>query len=150
VAQAINRWEPGTGLTLRDAMNQLFEESFVRPFSRTGNGNGSGQHWLPVDLWETEDSFVVKAFVPGVPSDKLEITTQLNTVTIRAEQTADQAENVRYYLHERPIGTWVRSFELPAAIDANNIEAKLENGVLFLTLPKAPEAKPHRVQIRTA
>jgi hypothetical protein len=45
MAQAINRWEPSTGVTLRDAMNQLFEESFVRPFSRQGNGNGNGQHY---------------------------------------------------------------------------------------------------------
>jgi len=148
MAQAINRWEPGTGLTLRDAMNQLFEESFVRPFSRTGNGNG--QQYLPVDIYETDESFVVKAFVPGVTADKLDITTQQNTVTIRAEQSVEAQENVRYYLRERPSGTWLRSFELPAPIDAQHIDARLEQGVLHLTVPKAPEAKPHRVSIKAA
>ncbi len=148
MAQAINRWEPGTGLALRDAMNQLFEESFVRPFFRAGNGHG--HQYLPVDVYETDESFVVKAFVPGVTADKLDITTQQNTVTIRAEQPAEGQENVRYYLRERPSGTWLRSFELPTAIDANHIDARLEQGVLTLTLPKAPEAKPHKVSIRSA
>jgi len=148
MAQAINRWEPGTGLTLRDAMNQLFEESFVRPFSRSGNGNGS--QYLPIDIYETDDSFVVKAFVPGVTVDHLDITTQQNTVTIRAEQPVETQENVRYYLRERPSGTWLRSFELPASIDSQHIDARLEQGVLILTVPKAPEAKPHRVSIKSA
>jgi HSP20 family protein len=150
MAQAINRWEPGTGVTLRDAMNQLFEESFVRPFSRNGNGNGNGQHYLPVDIYETDESFVVKAFVPGVTADKIDITTQQQTVTIRAEQPAESQDNVRYYLRERPSGTWLRSFELPTPIDAQHIDAKLEQGVLILTLPKVPEAKPHKVSIKTS
>jgi len=148
MAQAINRWEPATGLTLRDAMNQLFEESFVRPFSRGGHGNG--HQYLPLDIYETEESFVVKAFVPGVTADKIDITMQQNTVTIRAEQSAEEQENVRYYLRERSSGAWLRSFELPSAIDAQHIDARLEQGVLVLTLPKAPEAKPHKVSIKTA
>jgi len=148
MAQAINRWEPNTGLALRDAMNQLFEESFVRPFSRTGNGNG--HQYLPLDIYETDESFVVKAFVPGVTADRLDITTQQNTVTIRAEQPAEAQENVRYYLRERPSGIWLRSFELPTPIDAQHIEASLNQGVLVLTVPKAPEAKPHRVSIKAA
>ena len=148
MTQAINRWEPTPGLALRDAINQLFEESFVRPFSR--NGSGNGYQYLPVDIYETDESFVVKAFVPGVTADKLDITTQQNTVTIRAEQPTEAQENVRYYLRERPSGTWLRSFELPTAIDTQHIDARLEQGVLVLTLPKAPEAKPHKVSIKTA
>jgi HSP20 family protein len=150
MAQAINRWEPATGLALRDAMNQLFEESFVRPFFRSGNGNGNHHQYLPVDIYETDESFVVKAFVPGVTADGLDITTQLNTVTIRAVQPSETQENVHYYLRERSTGPWVRSFELPVPIDAQHIEARLEQGVLVLTLPKAPEAKPHRVSIKSA
>jgi len=148
MAQAINRWEPASGLALRDAMNQLFEESFVRPFSR--GGNGAGHHYLPVDIYETDESFVVKAFVPGVTADQIDITTQQNTVTIRAEQPAEPQDNVRYYLRERPSGAWLRSFELPTAIDTQHIDARLDQGVLVLTLPKAPEAKPRKVSIKTA
>jgi len=150
MAQGINRWEPGTGLTLRDAMNQLFEDSFVRPFARNGNGNGYGSHYLPVDIYETDDSYMVKAFVPGVTAENLDITTQQRTVTIRAEQPTESHDNVRYYIRERPSGSWLRSFELPMPIDAEHIEAKLEAGVLILTVPKAPEAKPQKVRINSA
>jgi len=150
MAQAINRWEPSTGLTLRDAMNQLFEESFVRPFARNSTGNGNGHQYLPVDIYETDESFVVKAFVPGVTVDQIDVTTQQNTVTIQAEQPAQPENDVRYYLRERPSGAWLRSFELPTAIDPQHIDARLNQGVLTLTLPKAPEAKPHRVSIKTA
>ena len=144
---AINRWEPGTALPLRDAINQLFEESFVRPLGRIAGG--AGANYLPLDIYETEEAFVVKGFLPGVSADQIDITAQQNTVTIRAEQQVEQQEGVRYYLRERPAGTWLRSFELPVAIDANRIEARLQNGVLTLTLPKAPETKPHKVQIKT-
>ena len=144
----LTRWDPfGEMLSLRDAMNQLFEESFVLPTGR--NGRRSGANYLPLDIYETNEAFVVKAFLPGVPTDQVDITTQQNTVTIRAEQQVEQQEGVRYYLRERPSGTWLRSFELPVATDANRIEARLQNGVLTLTLPKAPETKPHKVQIRT-
>jgi len=151
MANAINRWEPGQGLTLRDAVNQLFEESFVRPWSTFGGSNGSrSSNYLPLDVFETEDSFVVKAFVPGVSPDHLDITYQQGTLTIRAEQPVEHQEGVRYYLRERTGGTWLRSLQLPAAIDASHIDANLENGVLYLTLPKAPEAKPHKVQIKAS
>ncbi len=145
MANAINRSERGTGLSLRDAINQLLEESFVRPYGRSASGTGF--NYLPLDIYETDEAFIVKAFVPGVAPDQIDITTQQNTVTIRAEQPVEQQEGVRYYLRERAGGTWLRSFELPVAIDANRIDAQLQNGVLSLTLPKAPEAKPRKVQI---
>ncbi len=148
MANAINRWEPGTGLSLRDAVNQLFDESFVRPFDRSAGGTGT--HYLPLDIYETDEAFFVKAFVPGVSPDQIDITTRQNTVTIRAEQPAEQNDSVRWYLRERPSGTWQRSFELPTAIDTQHIDAKLEHGVLIMKLPKAPEAKPRKVHIKTA
>ena len=148
MATAINRWEPSSPLSLRDAVNQLFEDSFVRPWS--GFLTGTGTNYLPLDIYETDDAFVVKAFVPGVSPDHLDITMQQNTLTIKAEQPVEQQEGVRYYLRERTGGIWLRSFELPAAIDSEHIDARLENGVLWLTLPKAPEAKPHKVQIKAS
>jgi len=148
MATAINRWEPTNRLSLRDAINQLFEESWVRPFNALPGG--AGANYLPLDVFETDESFVVKAFVPGVSADHLDITVQQNTLTIRAEQPADQQEGVRYYLRERAGGTWFRSFELPAAVDSGHIDAQLQNGVLVLTLPKAPEAKPHKIEIKAS
>ncbi len=141
---ALTNREPA-GIALRDAVNQLFEDSFVRPWSGFGRPNGS--QYLPLDIYESDDAFVVKAFVPGVSQDNLDITVQQQTLTIRAEQPVEKQEGVRYHLRERTGGTWLRSVELPTPIDAGHIEARLQNGVLVLTLPKAPEAKPHKVQI---
>jgi len=149
MATAVSRWEPATGIALRDAMNQLFEDSFVQPFGRVHSG--SSANYLPLDIYETDEAYVVKGFLPGVSAENVEITTQQNTVTIHAQQPAeqDQTESFHYHLRERPTGPWTRSFELPAAIDSNNIDAQLQNGVLVLTLPKAPEARPHKVNIRS-
>ena len=150
MANAINRWDPASGLSLRDAVNHLFEDSFVRPWSAFGGWNGGTSNYLALDIYEREDAYIVKAFVPGVTPEHLDITTQQNTVTIRAEQPVEKQEGVRYYLRERMGGTWLRSFDLPLAIDADHVDARLENGVLTLMLPKAPEARPHKVQIQTA
>jgi len=148
MATAINRWEPGNRLTLRDAVNQLFEDSWVRPAS--GWSGGQGNYHLPLDIFESDDAFVVKAWVPGVTADNLDITVQQNILRIRAEQPVEQQEGVQYYLRERTGGTWYRAFQLPAMVDSSHVDAKLENGVLILTLPKAPEARPHKVQITSS
>jgi len=148
MATAINRWEPTNRLALRDAVNQLFEDSWVRPFSVSNSSQGN--YHLPLDIFETDDAFVVKAFVPGVTADHLDITVQQNTLRIRAEQPVEQQEGVQYYLRERTGGTWYRAFQLPSMVDSSHVDAKLENGVLILTLPKAPEAKPHKIQITSS
>lgn len=150
MATAINPWEFGTGLSLRDAVNQLFEDSWVRPFYRASSGNGAATNWLPLDIYDTPEAFVVKAFVPGVAPDKIDITVQQNTLSIRAEQPLEQQEGVHYFLRERGGGTWFRSFDLPAPIDVDHIDSQLENGVLTLTLPKAPEAKPRKVLVNAS
>ncbi len=142
---ALNRWQPTNDMTLRDAFDRLFEESFVWPFTLFGGANGARS--LPLDLFENDDAFMVRAFVPGVTPDQLEITVQGNTLTIRAQQASEEEQNVRYLLRERTGANWFRTIELPAAFDAERIEAKLEHGVLWLTLPKTPESKPHRIQI---
>lgn len=142
---ALNRWQPTNGVTLRDAFDRLFEESFVRPFSLLGGDHGARS--LPLDLLENDDAFVVRAFVPGVTPEQLEITVQGNVLTIRAQQAREEEQNARYLLRERIGANWFRTIELPGAFDAERIEAKLEHGVLWLTLPKTPESKPHRIQI---
>ncbi len=147
MATAINRWAPTSALSLRDAFDRLFEESFVRPFGIFGT---SGVNYLPIDLYETDDAFVVRALVPGVSSENLGITVQGSTLTIRIEQPVEEQEGVRYHLREYTGGTWVRSIDLPAAINADNVEARLENGILHLTLPKTPEAKAHKIAVNAA
>jgi HSP20 family protein len=147
MATAINQWAPTSALSLRDAFDRLFEESFVRPFGIFGT---SGVNYLPIDLYETNDAFVVRAFVPGVSLEHLDITVEGSMLTIRMEQPAEEQGGVRYHLREYTGGTWVRSLDLPAAIDADNVEARLEHGVLHLTLPKTPEAKAHKIAVKVA
>lgn len=148
MATALNRWQPSNGLSQRDALDRLFDTSFVRPFGTFGFNDGIKQ--LPLDLYENDDAFIVRAFVPGVTPDNLDITAQGTTLTIRAQQPVEHQEGVHYILRERVGNRWFRSVELPSDFDADKVEAKLENGVLFITLPKTPEAKPHKISITTS
>ncbi|WP_026370214.1 Hsp20/alpha crystallin family protein [Kallotenue papyrolyticum] len=142
---AINRVQ-NNNLSLRDAFDRLFAEAWVRPFGLFGRQDGTRR--LPVDLFENDDAYVVRAFVPGVAPEQVEITAQGNTLTIRAQQQIEEQPEACYYLRERVGGTWVRTIELPGAFDSNAAEAKLEHGVLWLTLPKTPESKPQRITIK--
>ncbi len=126
-------------LSLRDAMNQLFQDSFV---ARSTN-------IMPVDIYETDDAFVVEAFMPGITTEQLSISVEQQTVTIHGEPEAEKQDGMRWLLHERPIGAFTRSFTLPAAIDAGKVQAELVNGVLSLTLPKSETAKPRKIQVKS-
>lgn len=144
---AINRVQ-NNALSLRDAFDRLFAEAWVRPFGLFGTQDGARR--LPIDLFENDDAYVVRAFVPGVLPEQVEITAQGNTLTIRAHQQIEEQPEACYYLRERVGGTWVRTIELPGAFDSHAAEAKLDHGVLWLTLPKTPESKPQRIAIKTA
>ena len=148
MATALNRWEPTNWLSFGEPFDRIFEDSFVRPFGFFGMRQG--MNYLPIDLYETNDAFVIHAWVPGVSSDNLSVTLQGNTVTLHTERPAVEQEGVRYHLREHSGGTWTRTLQLPVEVDADNVEAHLENGILILTLPKAPEAKPHRIAIKAA
>lgn len=133
--------------TLRDAMDRLFEDSFVNPggwYSLAGNGS----RYLPIDLYETPDEFVLRAHVPGVTPDGLEVNYQQGILTLRATTKAPEIqESWRWYAREISAGEVTRQISLPRAIDVDNARASFEHGVLTLTLPKSAEAKPRRIEI---
>lgn len=133
-------------LTLRNAMDRFFENALTSPSS----GWSEQTTWdLPLDVTENEDEFVVKASVPGIEPDDLEITYNANMLTIRGEVKEDrEQEQGRYHLRERRFGSFTRSISLPTPIKSENIDAHYEAGVLTLRLPKAEEAKPKRIQIK--
>jgi HSP20 family protein len=143
----IRRFDPfGEMLTLRDAMNQLFEESFVNP-ARMGSSNAFS---MPLDVSETQDGYVVDAVVPGLKPEDLDITIQDNVLTIRGEtrkqqQTGDKPSN--YHIMERRYGRFSRSISLPTAVKADDVRATLEHGILHLEIPKAEEVKPRRITV---
>ncbi len=147
---SLSRFEPERDLlSLRDAMNRLMEDSFVFP-SMLGELRGTGRAWgLAVDMYETNDNLVVKASVPGVKPENLDITVQGDTLTIRGEmQEEQQNQQGRYHFRERRVGAFSRSITLPYPIQNDKIEAAFEHGVLTLTLPKAEAVKPRTIKVQ--
>lgn len=132
-------------MTLRDAIDRLFEESFVRPWSQLGAPEGRG---MPVDVVDEGDHLTVEATLPGVKAEDVDVRVEGNTVSIRAESKSEKetAED-KYAYRERYHGVVQRSFTLPSEVDADKAEAKLENGVLHLLLPKVERAKTHTVKV---
>lgn len=143
---AIERWDPfREAISLRDAMNSLLQESFVRP---TGFLSQDGHSTLPLDISETEDEFVVKASVPGVKPDDVQITVQGDTLTIRGQSKAEEEKKgEHWHLRERRFGSFQRSVTLGTPVSADKAQAHYEHGVLTLRLPKAEEARPRQIRI---
>ncbi len=135
------RWDP-----FRDLMD-LHRRS--RPGFGTADAHGS---WAPpVDIFESGDNLVIRAEVPGVENDDIEVHVEDNTLVLSGKRKLEQEldENNVYRL-ERSYGSFVRSFRLPKTVDASKISAEYKNGVLQVTLPKAEQAKPRKVAIRAA
>jgi len=141
------RWEPFEELiSLREAMDRLFEESFVRPWSLWPS---LWEGTVPVDMYETEDSVVVTAAVPGVKPEDIDITVTGDTLTIKGETKAEkELEKANYICRERHYGTFSRSVSLPAGLETDKAEATFENGILRLTIPKAEHAKPKTIKVK--
>jgi HSP20 family protein len=143
---AVEYWAPfRDAVSLRDAMNALFQDSFVRP------GNAPTQNayaTLPLDVSETEHDFVIRAALPGIKPDDVEITVHGDTLTIRGESKADEEKKgEHWHLRERRFGTFQRSVSLATPVNSEKAQADYDLGVLTLTLPKAESAKPRQIKI---
>jgi len=132
-------------LTLREAMNRLFDDSFIRPTSNGGVANG-----LSMDVEARNDEYIVQANVPGVKPEDLQIEIVDNTVTLRGEFKAETKNNEEknYLLMERSYGSFSRTISFPTAVNAARAEANVEHGILTLRLPKAEEAKPKLISVK--
>ena len=146
---AIQRWEPFREMiSLRDAVNSLLQDSFVRPGIMAADG---GAAVLPLDITENDNEFVVKASLPGVRPEDVQITARGDTLTIRGEMKAEEEKkDDHYHLRKRRFGEFQRTMVLPTPINADKAQAQFENGVLTLTLPKAEEAKPKQIKLGAA
>ncbi|PYP70927.1 MAG: hypothetical protein DMD36_05255 [Gemmatimonadetes bacterium] len=114
--------------------------------------DNAGAAWVPpVDIFEEPDALRIMAEVPGVSPDNLKISLENNVLSIHGtkEQVA-QERSERVHRYERTYGAFERSFTLPATVDANNIKASYEHGVLTLTLPKVEKAKPRQIEVKVA
>lgn len=134
-------------MTMQSAMDRLFESAFGESIPGWSRGLAAD---LALDVSENENEYVVKASLPGINPDDLEVTYNANTLTIRGETKAEEEkEGTRYHVRERRFGSFSRSINLPTSIQADAIQANYEAGVLTLRLPKAEEARPKRIQIRS-
>ena len=141
-------------VVLRDAMNQLLEESFVPSVGQRRGGNGSIVRALPLDVYATTDEAVVIAAVPGMDPQALEVTINQNVITLAGKvptaTESEQGKGATWYLHELWHGQFRRSVTLPFEVDAGKAQATFENGIVRIVLPKAERAKPHKIAIRAA
>jgi HSP20 family protein len=134
-------------MTLRDAMDRLLQQSI----------SGTGQilstirpEGMPMDVLERDDAFEVRAAVPGVKPDDLEIIIQGERLTVRAEvKREEESRTDNWLMREQRIGQMQRTITLPSPVSSENAEAKVEDGVLTLRLPKAQTARPHRIAVGT-
>jgi HSP20 family protein len=143
---AFELWDPlRDAVSLRDAMNSLLQDSFVRP----GNAQApAGAGTLPVDVAENDNEFVVKASLPGVKPDDVQITIQGDALIIRGEsKSTEERKGERWHVRERRHGAFQRSLSLGTPVDADKVQADYEHGVLTLTLPKAEASKPRQIKI---
>ena len=139
--------EAGQALSLRQAMDRLFQDAFVPSLA----GAGAGQFWPAVDILNTEDAFVVVASLPGVKPEEVDITLENQTLMIRG-QIADESdpEAGEYLYRERRVGAFGRQIQFPTRVDGDGAEATFETGLLRLRVPKAAETKPRRIEIKPA
>jgi HSP20 family protein len=136
------RWSPRRELvSLREAMDRLLEETLAE--KQVGR---HGEARLPIDVYTTPSEIVVRAPVPGVPPEEVEVTLEGDTLTIRAE-VPGPLENVEYIFQECPCGRFSRVLTLNVPVDVGNIEATFEHGLLTLTLPKSVPAEPKTIKV---
>ncbi|MGQ9571747.1 MAG: Hsp20/alpha crystallin family protein [Dehalococcoidia bacterium] len=144
---SLMRWEPfGDIRSLRERMDRLFEDFFRGPRIVPWE---SSDLVFPVDLYETEDSLVVKASLPGVKPEEVNISISGDVLTIKGEtKSEEEVKQENYHRREMRYGSFCRSIPLPTRVEQDKAEATFEHGILTVTLPKAEEVKPKSIQIK--
>jgi HSP20 family protein len=140
---AIVRWEPGRELaSLQSEMNRLFNGFF-------DGERDVARRWTPaMDLMEAQDHLLLKADLPGLSEDDVQIEVQDNVLTVSGERKAEREDKGEgYYRVERAFGSFSRSLTLPDGVDADQIDASFDKGVLQVRIPKPEERKPRRISI---
>jgi len=143
------RWNPETRL-LRGRMDRLFNDMLQDIWGGAGSEEMSSRAWAPlVDVKETETELVFHAELPGMTKDDVEITVEDHVLTLTGERKFEkETKGETYHRVERSYGAFSRSFTLPTTVRTDKVEAKFESGVLAITLPKAEESKPRKIEIR--
>ena len=150
VNRSLTPWNPvGEMLSLREAMNQLLEGSFIRPGTQLAAG-GTGAYSFPLNVYQTGEELKVEALLPGVSEDDVQVDIDRGVLTIAAKRQGwEPQEGQQWYVREIQPGQFTRAFSLPFPVEVEQVRAHFTNGVLTLTLPKAEAAKPKRIAIGT-
>ncbi len=139
------RWEPAREImSLREAMDRLFDDAFTRPLSLRDSWSVPA-----VDMYQTDDEIVVKAALPGVKADEVQISVTGEVLTIKGEIKHEEDKKERsWHIRERRYGSFERSIILPTDVVADKAKAEFENGILTITLPKAEDVKPRTIAVK--
>lgn len=141
----LTRWEPAREmLTLREAMDRLFDDAFTRPLSIRDGWSAPA-----IDMYQTDDEIVVRASLPGFKADDVQINITGDVLTLRGElKHEDEKKEKAWHLREQRWGSFERSVALPTNVVADRASADFENGILTITLPKAEEARPRTISVK--
>jgi HSP20 family protein len=141
------RWEPARELmSLREAMDRLFDDSFTRPLSVR---DGWSMSTPAIDMYQTDNEVVVRASIPGIKANEVQINITGDVLTLKGEVNQDEERKDRaWHIREQRFGSFERSVALPTAVKTDMAEAVFENGILTITLPKADEVKPRTINIK--
>jgi HSP20 family protein len=132
-------------LTLREAMDRLFDDAFTRPLSFNNGGWSSPA----VDMYQTDDEVVVKAALPGFKADEVQINVTGDLLSIRGERKSDDEQKEKsWHIREHRWDSFERSITLPTDVVSDQADASFENGILTIKLPKAEEVKPKTITVK--
>jgi len=139
----LTRWEPAREMmTLREAMDRLFDDAYTHPFSMRDG-------WSVVDMYQTDDEIVVKASLPGIKADEVQINITGDVLTLKGEVRHEEEKNDKaWHIREQRWGSFQRSVALPTNVVSDKAQAEFENGILTITLPKAEEVKPKTITVK--
>ena len=145
----LTRWEPThETMTLREAMDRLFDDAFTHPLSMMRNG---GSNWSSpaIDMYQTDNEVVVKAAVPGFKADEVQINVTGDVLTIKGESKHEEEKKDRsWQIREHRWGAFERSITLPTGVISDRATADFENGILTITLPKSEKVKPKTITVK--
>ena len=144
----LTRWQPVREMvTLRDAMDRLFDEAFTRPWGQVDGWRGFGGP--SIDMYETENDVVIKASLPGLKADDVQINVTGEMLTIKGQMKEDaEVKEKAYHLREQRYGAFERNISLPTLVMSDKAKAEFEDGILTITLPKAEEVKPKTITVK--
>lgn len=146
----LTRWDPFREMmNLRSQMDRMLSDWPNTSSSSMGEGELGNWQRLPLDVSENDQGYTVRASIPGISPEELEISVQNNVLTIRGETKSEQErQGDRWHIRERSTGQFQRTISLPNNVDPDQVGAEYENGVLTLNLPKSEAAKPRRINVQ--